>query len=149
VVNQFVEHDAHLMTDQHHGLCKIAKNYAGHSSVNHLRKEYSRGDTHTNTAESFGALLERIKQGIFHHMSKKHLWRYLNEIGFRWDHRIPEIKTTKNGKTKKYMRPMPFIDKLNSLLSRAAGRQVRRTINSGITSLNISFTDNLQPYYCS
>jgi len=100
---------------------KIAKNYAGHSTVNHLRKEYCIGDTHTNTAESFSAMLERTKLGVFHYMSKKHLSRYLNEMGFRWDHRIPEIKITKNGKKKKYMRPMPFMARLISLLSRCAG----------------------------
>jgi len=144
-----VKKNAHLMTDQHHALCKIAKNYADHSSINHLRKQYASGDTHTNTAESFGAMLERTKLAVFHYMSNKHLSRYLNEIGFRWDHRIPEIKITKNGKKKKYMRPMPFMVRLFSLLSRCAGRQVRRTRNCGITSLQNCFLDNLQPYYCS
>ena len=137
------------MTDQHHALCNIAKDYAGHSSINHLHKQYSLGDTHTNTAESFSAMLERTKQGVFHYMSNKHLSRYLNELGFRWDHRIPEVKITKNGKKKKYMRPMPFMVRLFSLLSRCAGRQVRRTLNCGITSLSNCSIDNLQPYYCS
>ena len=141
--------DAHLMTDQHMSFRKIAKNYAGHSTVNHLRKEYCIGDTHTNTAESFSAMLERTKLGVFHYMSNKHLSRYLNEIGFRWDHRIPEIKITKNGKKKKYMRPMPFMARLISLLSRCAGRQVRRTHNCGITSFDNCSFDNLQPYFCS
>jgi len=143
VVKQFVQPNAHLMTDQHMSFRKIAKNYAGHLTVNHLRKEYCIGDTHTNTAESFGAMLERTKLGVFHYMSNKHLSRYLNEIGFRWDHRIPEIKITKNGKKKKYMRPMPFMAKLISLLSRCAGRQIRRTHNYSIKSI-----DNSQPYYC-
>jgi len=88
-------------------------------------------------------MLERTKLGVFHYMSNKHLSRYLNEIGFRWDHRIPEIKITKSGKKKKYMRPMPFMARLVSLLSRCAGRQVRRTHNYSIKSI-----DNLQPYYC-
>ena len=88
------------MTDQHHSFRHIASDYAGHSTVNHLRKQYVDGNTHTNTAESFGALLERAKLGVFHYMSSKHLSRYLNEIGFRWDHRIPEVKITKK-ETKK------------------------------------------------
>jgi hypothetical protein len=33
-------------------------------------------------------------------MSQKHLSRHLNGIGFRWNHRIPEIKITKRGKKK-------------------------------------------------
>ena len=92
-----MKHEAHLMTDQHHSFRHIGSDYAGHSTVNHLRRQYVDGDTHTNTAESFGALLERAKLGVFHYMSREHLSRYLNEIGFRWDHRIPEIKITKNG----------------------------------------------------
>ena len=42
---------------------------------------------HTNTAESFFALLKRGHYGIFHQLSKKHLHRYCNEFGFRWDRR--------------------------------------------------------------
>ena len=126
------------MTDQHHSLQNIAKKYAGHSSVNHLRKHYVEGLTHTNTAESFGSLLERAKLGVFHYMSRQHLSRYLTEISFRWDHRILEVKTTKNGNKKKYMKPMPFMVRLKSLLSRCVGRQVKRTKNFGIVS-----SDNL------
>jgi len=126
------------MTDQHHSLQHIAKQYAGHSSINHLRKQYVDGFTHTNTAESFGSLLERAKLGVFHYMSRQHLSRYLTEISFRWDHRILELKTTKNGKKKKYMKPMPFMVRLKSLLSRCVGRQVKRTKNFGIVS-----SDNL------
>ena len=32
---------------------------------------------HTNTAESFRAMLGRTNQGVFHYMSSKHLSRYL------------------------------------------------------------------------
>lgn len=136
------------MTDQHLSYRKIGQNFEAHTTVNHLRKEYVFGDAHTNTVESFNALLERAKQGVFHYMSNTHLSRYLNEIGFRWDHRTPEVKITKNGRKKKYMKPMPFMLRLLSLLSRCAGRQVRRTHNYGIKSITNSSNDNLQPYYC-
>lgn len=89
-----------------------------------------------NTAESFSSLLERAKLGVFHHLSKKHLPRYLDEIGFRWDHRIPKEKVTKNGTKKIVMIPMPVMKKLQSLLDRAFGRQIRRTKNGGIRRLN-------------
>jgi len=136
------------MTDQHHSFRHIANGYAGHSTVNHLSKQYVDGDTHTNTAESFGALLERAKLGVFHYMSSEHLSRYLNEIGFRWDHRISEVKITKTGNKRRYMKPMPFMVRLRSLLSRCVGRQVRRTINFGIISSdNLNF-EVKQPCYC-
>jgi hypothetical protein len=46
-----------------------------HDWFNHSHKEYARGDIHNNTAESFSAILERAKQGVFHYLSKKHLSR--------------------------------------------------------------------------
>lgn len=148
VVNRYIAKDAHLMSDQHNSYRHIARDYAAHSTVNHLRKEYARGDVHANTTESFSALLERVKLGVFHYMSRKHLSRYLNEIGFRWDHRIPEEKVTKKGIKKKIMRPMPFLDMLISLLSQCIGRQVRRTRNSSIKSLTNPGFLNPQPYFC-
>jgi transposase-like protein len=63
----------------------------GHETVNHQSKEYVRYEenyaVHNNTAESFNALLKRGHYGIFHHLSKKHLERYLDEFAFRWKHR--------------------------------------------------------------
>lgn len=131
-VEHFVQKDAHLMTDENRAYPQIAKHYAGHSSVNHSAKEFARGNVHNNTAESFNALLERAKQGVFHYMSKKHLMRYLHEIGFRWDHRFAVEKVTKKGRQEIEMVSLPVIDLLRSLLSRALGRQTRRSKNGGI-----------------
>lgn len=136
------------MTDQHHAYRHVAKTYAAHSTTNHLRKEYAKGDIHSNTVESFGAILERVKLGVFHYMSRKHLSRYLNEIGFRWDHRVPQKKITKKGIKKTFMCQMPVIDMLMSLLSRCLGRQLRRTKNFGIRSLTNPESVDFQPYYC-
>jgi transposase-like protein len=134
-VERFVKKNAHLMTDENHSYRKIGQQYASHGWVKHSMEEFARGDVHNNTAESFSSLLERAKLGVFHHMSTKHLRRYLNEIGFRWDHRVPEEKITKNGKKKTVMIPMPVMTKLQSLLSRAFGKQIRRTKSGGIRRL--------------
>jgi transposase-like protein len=132
LVDGFVQPDAHLMTDQNHSYRKIGQEYAGHSWVNHSMEEFSRDGVNNNTAESFNSLLERAKLGVFHYMSTQHLQKYLNEIGFRWDHRIPVEKKTKKGKTKIKMVPLPVMQMLYSLLSRSTGKQNRRTKNSGI-----------------
>jgi len=132
LVKEFVQSDAHLMTDQNHSYRKIGQAYADHSWVNHSMEEFSRNGVHNNTAESFNSLLERAKQGVFHYMSTEHLSKYLNEIGFRWDHRIPVKKKTKKGATKIKMVPWPVIHMLGSLVSRAIGKQNRRTENGGI-----------------
>jgi hypothetical protein len=90
---------------------------------------------HNNTAESFNANLERAKLGVFHFMSKQHIVRYLHGICFLWNHRIPELKKDKKGELKIVMRPMPVIERLQSLLTKAPGCQVRRTKCGGILNL--------------
>jgi len=136
LVRKLVAKSAHIMSDEHYSYRHAAAGYATHSTINHLRKEYARGDVHTNTAESFNAMLERVKWGVFHYMSSKHLRRYLNEIEFRWNHCTCEEKITKNGNKKKYRKPLPFLDLLTSLLKSVVGKQIRRTQNNGIRCFN-------------
>lgn len=132
VVEQYIDKEAHLMSDQNPAYLSIGKGYAGHEFVNHSNKEYARGNVHNNTAESFNSLLERAKIGVFHFMSVDHLPKYLNEIVFRWSHRIPKEKETKSGKKKIVMIPLPVVDLIKATLSKALGSQVRRTKNGGI-----------------
>ena len=58
-----------------------------HTTVDHMAKEYVNGDCHTNGIESFWALFKRGYHGVYHHMSKKHLQRYVNEFTFRLNRR--------------------------------------------------------------
>lgn len=81
-----------LMTDSHSGYHSVGKHFAGHFTVNHAKSEYARkvkgGPTaHNNTAESYFSLFKRSVYGSFHHLSKEHLQRYMNELDFRWNHR--------------------------------------------------------------
>ena len=39
--------------------------------------------THTNSIESVWAVMKRGEHGVYHHMSKKHLGRYVDEFTFR------------------------------------------------------------------
>ena len=59
----------------------------GHKWVKHSMKEYARGDAHCNTCESFFSLIKRDIYGVYHHVSKKHLHRYVAEFEFRWNGR--------------------------------------------------------------
>ncbi len=61
---------------------KPVKNY--HKvMVNHSVSEYVNGMASTNGIESVWALLKRGYHGTFHHFSKKHIDRYVNEFTFR------------------------------------------------------------------
>ncbi len=51
-----------------------------HLAVDHTVGEYLREMAHTNGIESFWALLKRGYYGIYHHMSVKHLHRYVSEF---------------------------------------------------------------------
>jgi transposase-like protein len=87
-IRELVDKRSVIYTDEWAAYRGIGKEFkGGHKFVSHGRGEYVRGDVSTNTAESWHALLKRGLHGIFHHVSKKHLHRYLNEFSFRWDHR--------------------------------------------------------------
>jgi transposase-like protein len=79
--------DARIHTDDWKGYIGTGPHFASHETVCHKSYEYSRGDVHVNTCESYFALLKRGIHGTFHHVSKKHLLRYCDEFSFRWNHR--------------------------------------------------------------
>jgi hypothetical protein len=51
--------------------------------VNHSASEFVRDDVTTNGIESVFAVLKRGVYGTFHHLSPKHLHRYVDEFAFR------------------------------------------------------------------
>jgi transposase-like protein len=57
-----------------------------HFQIDH-RFSYADGDIHTNTIESFWAIVKRSVYGIYHRISVKYLQAYINEMTFRWNHR--------------------------------------------------------------
>jgi len=92
-----VDKDSRIVTDEWPGYRGIGKHYGGrHFFVNHSAKQYVNGPIHTNTVESFFALLKRGVVGSFHHVSRKHLHRYANEFAFRWTNRkVDDSQRTK------------------------------------------------------
>jgi transposase-like protein len=59
-----------------------------HEIINHSAEEYVRGEAHTNTVESYFAILKRGITGTYHHVSQQHLKRYLCEFDFRYNERM-------------------------------------------------------------
>jgi len=101
IVDQLVDKRAHLMSDKHRSYLHIGQQFSAHSHVNHSQREYSRGQVHCNTAESFSSLFERARIGVFHFLSANHLSRYLNEFSFRWENRVP----VRNGQNPARLKP--------------------------------------------
>jgi hypothetical protein len=61
--------------------------FASHQWVDHGAHEYVRGDVTTNRAEGYFSQLKRSIDGTHHHVSAKHLNRYLAEFDFRYSTR--------------------------------------------------------------
>ena len=78
-----------LNTDAASANVAPGKDFADYAMVNHAAGEYVKDDgkTHTQTVESFFALLKRGVYGNFHAVSEKHLQRYVNEAAFKWNNR--------------------------------------------------------------
>jgi transposase-like protein len=75
-----------LWTDEGRGYRHFGKEFVAHNTVNHSQDEYVDYTTgaSTNKAENFFAQLARSLDGTFHHVSKEHLPRYLDEFDFRF-----------------------------------------------------------------
>lgn len=79
---------ATLLTDENPSYIAVGREFiGGHHVVNHSRGEYARARVHSNTAESFNGLFKRSIQGSWHHISREHIGRYLDEQCFRWSNR--------------------------------------------------------------
>ena len=135
VIDHHIDKDSHLMSDEHRSYISMGKQFPAHSHVNHSKREYSRGDIHNNTAESFNSNFKRALIGVFHYISDKHLLRYLHELGFRWENRVEDKKRTKTGEYKTVMKPIPTIDMLIILIMRFSRIRLRRTKAWGIEDI--------------
>ena len=103
---------ATVYTDDHGG-------YQGmkfeHETVKHSVSEYVNGMAHTNGIESFWSLLKRGYHGTYHHMSRKHLGRYVTEFAGRHNER-----------------PRDTLDQMQSIVDGMVGKRLRyRDLTAG------------------
>ena len=75
------------MTDEWQSYMSVGREFTEHHKTAHREGEYVRGDVHTNTVEGYFANLKRGVNGIYHHVSRAHLDRYLSEFDFRYNSR--------------------------------------------------------------
>ncbi len=88
IMARHISLESNLMTDEHAIYTYVGHNFASHGTVNYSKKEYVRGDVHTNTVEGYFSILKRGIYGIYQHVSEAHLHRYLSEFDFRFNSRI-------------------------------------------------------------
>ncbi len=75
-----------VMTDEFRSYKPLKTNGWNHAVIDHS-KEFVSGDVHTNTIESFWAILKRGIYGIYHNISAKYMQQYINEFCFRYNNR--------------------------------------------------------------
>lgn len=78
-----VEVGSTIFTDEHASYNGLDGESFRHETVNHGAGEYSRNGVNTNSIESVWAVMKRGVYGVYHHISVKHLGRYVNEFTFR------------------------------------------------------------------
>ena len=83
-----IDKRSYLMTDAWPGYKAVGREFAKHESVSHETGEYVRGEAHSNTVEGYFSILKRGITGVYHHVSQKHLKRYLAEFDFRYNERM-------------------------------------------------------------
>ncbi len=105
-IQAHVEPNTLVYTDDHGG-------YRGlpypHETVRHSAKEYVNGLAHTNGIESVWSVLKRSIHGTWHHVSVKHLQRYINEAAFRLNEGNCEVDT---------------VDRMRSLVNGMKGKRI-------------------------
>ena len=79
-----------LVTDEYRGYNKASK-ILKHYRINHSF-EYANGEIHTNSIESFWALIKRGIIGQFHKVSVEYLDKYLDEFTYRYNKRKEDSK---------------------------------------------------------
>jgi transposase-like protein len=98
-----------VFTDEHPSYGRTGGLFFNHSTVNHSAGQYVLGNVHTNSIESFWALLKRGIVGVYHHTSPKHLNRYVDEFAFRLN--FGNVKRT-------------TIERLDSFMDAVAGKRI-------------------------
>lgn len=85
-VAQEVEFGATIHTDALFSYQGLDRTYA-HNVIDHA-EAYVDGNVHTNGCENFWSLLKRAIKGTYVSIEPFHLFRYLDEQSFRFNHRI-------------------------------------------------------------
>ena len=100
------ERGAKVFTDDHGAYKGLPGVH--HQTVRHSVGEYVDGQAHTNGVESFWSMLKRGYHGTYHHVSPKHLGRYVDEFSGRHN-----------------LRPLDTVDQMAAIVRCFDGKRLR------------------------
>jgi transposase-like protein len=84
-VRENAEPGSYIYTDQFQSYVSLTDEFI-HQTVNHI-VTYVQGRVHVNSLENFWSLLKRTLSGTYVAVAPKHLDRYLDEQGWRFNKR--------------------------------------------------------------
>jgi transposase-like protein len=84
-IKEHVKEGSHVFTDELKSYFGLCADY-DHDVINHA-EAYVRDNIHTNGLENFWALLKRGLSGTYVSVEPFHLFRYVDEQAFRYNHR--------------------------------------------------------------
>jgi transposase-like protein len=87
IIRNNVDETSTIVTDEFKSYQGLDKEYPYHYVINHGEKEYVNGIASTNTIEGYFSILKRGIIGVYQHVGKQHLHRYLAEFDFRYNAR--------------------------------------------------------------
>jgi len=88
VLNQVITQDSVIISDEFKGYNILGKKTSHiHLRVDHTKEYVASGNIHTNNMENFWGTLKRGILGIYHHVSAKHLQKYVDEFAFRYNNK--------------------------------------------------------------
>lgn len=86
ILRDNLDKEARVITDDSSIYNRLHEEYI-HAFVVHSKKQWGRGEIHTNTIEGFYSIFKRGMKGVYQHCSEKHLHRYAAEFDFRYSNR--------------------------------------------------------------
>lgn len=87
IVENNVEQGAQISSDQMRSYKKLGSMGYDHDYVNHNIEQWAKGETHTNTIESYWSHLKKSIDSTHIHVSGKHLNKYNKEFEYRFNRR--------------------------------------------------------------
>lgn len=90
IIEQFVEKDSSVYTDELNAYSKLGENGFNHHFVKHGAMQFvdeENCDIYTNGVEGFWSHFRRMITGVYHDVSDEHLQAYVDEACYRWNTR--------------------------------------------------------------